>query len=704
MKQLIRSVANFYKPFLVFFLALTAILFFQNCSPTTNLFNSKNSQSKIAGGGGNGTGYDGKIQNFTRLVPGLTCDNNQVAIGTLTIQENSALVVTNEDSCQNDFKEVPLAALEFSSFSKKYIGYDGGVYTMLPNKEEAIQKRIFTEAWCRVLKSDDSGSEVEFAIEWQESGRIAKMSTFTSTTPDSLDPEMINATREIDFDSVLYQTSKGSLKIDLNKKNPNTKKSIGQYSGYIDNNWKEIDVECLMGGQFDLIAPEFNYNGQIDLTIPLGESLTSLIPSINKKNVSYSINDGLPSGVTFDSTTGIIQGTPASTSPRKKYAISAKFDFGEITRIVSLGVGLTQFVDQSQVNNNSVACSDRTSNCDLAGAVEVGNQMAPIPLIVKITVPNIRLNGQNLNITGDLFITGLPTKTEIDANQLSRHFKVSNQGILKLENLKLINGKDDMGGSLFSTDSMISINNTSFINNLADDNIITGQGGALYAVNSSVEILNSDFTTNSTRRSGSSIYGGAIYIKGGQKTTIRNTNFTSNSSVDGGGIYLDIITNQSVEIAECNFTENKSLHGAAIYSKLSNLYIIKNNFRRNESIFDGGAINFAWSQKSWIIESVFEGNKSGEFGSSAIYWSGVSAATYRYSSALFILDSSFTKHKGSIFGNTAVIYNHTGKIILKNSRLYDNGILESCYAPFGSDISVFLSAGGNYSADGTCPN
>lgn len=700
MKQLFNKSANFYKLILSFALAFVVVVLFQNCSPA-NSFSSESSQNKIAGEGGNGSGYDGKIQDFTRLVPGLTCDNNQIAIGSLILQENSALIITNENSCQNISKEVPLTDLEFSSFANKYIGYDGGVYTMLKNKEESIQKRIFTEAWCRALKPDNTGSELEFAIEWQETGRIAKMATYTV---NSLDPEMMNATRIIDFDSLFYHTNKGSLKIDLNKKNPNNKKSIGRYSGYIDNNWKEVNVECLMGGQFDLTAPEFNYRGQTDLTIPLGESLTSLIPNINKKNVSFSINEELPKGIIFDAKTGIIQGTPTSISARKKYAVSAKFDFGEITRIVSIGVGLTQLVDQYQINSNVTPCLDRNLNCDLAGAVEAGNQMAPIPLIIKITVPNIRLMGQNLNITGDLFITGLPTKTEIDASLLSRHFKISNKGILKLENLKLINGKDSIGGSLFSSDSMISIVNTSFINNLADDTVNTGQGGALYAVNSSLEIINSDFTANNTRRAGTNVYGGAIYIKGGLKTSIRKTNFTNNSSADGGGIYLDVISNQSVEITDCNFIENKSFQGAAINSKLSNLYITKTNFLRNESIFDGGAINFLWSQKSWIIESNFEGNKSGGFGSSAIYWTGSSAATNHTPSSLYIIASHFTKHRGSLYSNTSVIYNNSGKILLKNSSLTDNGILKSCYTPFNSENSIFLSAGGNHSDDGTCPN
>lgn len=685
------------------------ILPFQNC---TNSDLQSTSSSNIDNNkfiGGNGEPYDGKLSGYSRLVPGLICENQMVAMGTLEIHGNYATLVTNENSCQNLSEEVPISQLEFSSFSKKYIGYDGGVYTYLENRTENINKGIFTEAWCRAMKSDGSGSSFEFAVEWQEAGHIARFSQMTESNPSSLSS---TATRELEANRVSYFTSEGKLVINYGQKNSSNQKILGEYTGKIDGKDHVVPVQCLMGGQFDSKAPQFDYPYSTDQTLAVNEDITTLLPIVNKSTVTFALRGTLPEGLFFDKKTGAISGKPKAPSARKNILITAQFNFGEVSRELTIGVGDIQIVDQKIVNPTASACLYANGNCDLGGAIAKAKKIAPIPLIVRLGVSTIDFNGSGLNIEGDLSIIGLDSKTTLDAHSLSRHFNLLENAHLDLKNLILINGKDKVGGSInASFFGNLSIRDSSFRNNLADNGISRASGGAIAVTFGTLAIVNSEFVNNRTGATGQANRGGAVEVAHSNRVSIKDTLFKNNYSPTGGALYFfQGNVEKSREIINCTFEANSALRGGAIGYYLAETYISKSRFINNSSAIDGSAIDSLWSRRTWISESEFIGNTTSGDDSSVISWKNLPIqGLFGTEIILYILESKFSNNKLTS-NQGSVILNTGGQVFLRGSTFSNNGGFQECkavdLAPETSYIpppAKLLSLGGNSSSDGTCP-
>lgn len=678
------------------------LLFFQNCSPSSiqNLLSLNAASHKDSGG--NGEPYDGK-PSYSRLVPGLTCDDKNIAIGTLDIHGNTATVITNQNSCQNVSTEISISDLEFSSFSKKYIGYQDGVYTYLENRDETIAKGIFTEAWCRAMKTDSSVSAFEFAAEWQEDGQAANLSIFSEKDSDSLP---VPSQRILDIDRVSYQTNEGGLVIYFKQKIPGTRKFSGAYSGKIDGvDNQNINVECLMGGQFDPIAPQFTFSGPSNKTISIGEPITDLVPVVNKSVRQYSLDQELPNGLQFNTQTGAIFGSATELMPRKSYTISAQFSYGKIAKPISIGVGQVQVVDTLSPSVNNVPCTNKSSACDIYGAVALANSIWPTPLIVKINLSSLSLQGESLSLHGDLTLLGnQSTQTTIDAQLRSQHINVLPQAYLELNNLKLINGREIFGGSISAANATVIIKSTNFSNNRADKDLLNGgNGGALFINQGSLEILNSDFINNQTTVNGSRGNGGAIYLENAKYTSIKDSRFISNTSRLGGALYVNIGVSRQVSISGSRFESNKSTDGGALSAYLTDISIDSSQFIKNESVFEGGALAFHMGSRSWVSNSLFDGNRGSGFGSAAIYWQGNEWSGYHGQySALYVLESKFINHT-SMIPNAGVILDFLGQVVLRGSELNNNGSLKNCSTAFDAPTSLLISLGGNNSSDNTCP-
>jgi hypothetical protein len=82
----------------------------------------------------------------------------------------------------------------------------------------------------------------------------------------------------------------------------------------------------------------------------VGTSISSLSPSVSGNVSSYSISPNLPSGLNFDTTSGVISGTPTSVSSIGIYTVTAINSGGS----TSFGVIITVENELNIIDNNTI--------------------------------------------------------------------------------------------------------------------------------------------------------------------------------------------------------------------------------------------------------------------------------------------------------------------------------------------------------------
>ena len=214
---------------------------------------------------------------------------------------------------------------------------------------------------------------------------------------------------------------------------------------------------------------------------------TSTVQVPNGTTVTFTATPD--SGWELDSWTGATANTPNTTATL--YNVTAP------TTVT------VKFKKKKTVNS-----SDYNAWTLLKKAVEIADNDAIITINGEIKA-SIGNSGQ-IEINKHLKIKG-KTGAENDilnANTMSRIFKVASGKVLTLENLTLTGGKATETGD-------------------------AGSGGAIYAKNAStVNIENCIITGNEADTNG-----GGIYVEG-TPTTITNCIFTGNTAKNGGGIYI----------------------------------------------------------------------------------------------------------------------------------------------------------------------
>ncbi|NDC33489.1 MAG: hypothetical protein EBZ63_07295, partial [Burkholderiaceae bacterium] len=70
----------------------------------------------------------------------------------------------------------------------------------------------------------------------------------------------------------------------------------------------------------------------------VGQSITSLVPSVTGTVTNYSVSPTLPSGLSIDSGTGVISGTPSVASSSASYTVTAANADGSTTASVTIAV------------------------------------------------------------------------------------------------------------------------------------------------------------------------------------------------------------------------------------------------------------------------------------------------------------------------------------------------------------------------------
>jgi hypothetical protein len=86
----------------------------------------------------------------------------------------------------------------------------------------------------------------------------------------------------------------------------------------------------------DEIPSDLNYTTPNVFTID--ETITDLEPTVSGENLMFSIDSALPNGLSFDTATGIISGTPTELSAATDYVVTATNSGGSVSFTVSIAV------------------------------------------------------------------------------------------------------------------------------------------------------------------------------------------------------------------------------------------------------------------------------------------------------------------------------------------------------------------------------
>jgi hypothetical protein len=104
-----------------------------------------------------------------------------------------------------------------------------------------------------------------------------------------------------------------------------------------DNNggggpWSSSGLNLTVG---TAAPPTISYTGS-PFTYYTGSAITSLTPAVTNSPTSYSISPALPAGLSFDTSTGIISGTPTAASSNTTYTVTATNASGSGNTTISI--------------------------------------------------------------------------------------------------------------------------------------------------------------------------------------------------------------------------------------------------------------------------------------------------------------------------------------------------------------------------------
>lgn len=239
-----------------------------------------------------------------------------------------------------------------------------------------------------------------------------------------------------------------------------------------------------------------------------------------------------------------------------------------------------------------------------------------------------------------------------------------------------LNSADNSGGALYliygadaenpsSTRRTTTLDSVSFTNNTAK------YGGAISSMGSDTSINNCTFENNSTTTSGGAIVTNKTSFGTGAMVTITNSIIQSNSSVEGGALLLDALSNVAITSTDILNNTSSGKGGAISTHGCSSLTITECDVSNNQSEDNGGAIYVSYRTDNTdpdnpviyesyvnISNSVLNGNISQAAGG-AIY----AIAKDPLSNVLKVSDCTLSNNDASNEGGAVVITSATASII-----------------------------------------
>jgi hypothetical protein len=171
-------------------------------------------------------------------------------------------------------------------------------------------------------------------------------------------------------------------------------------------------------------------------------------------------------------------------------------------------------------------------------------------------------------------------------------------------------GNDVGGGALYAQGGIVTIRNSTFLNNRG------GNGGAIGNLQARFTIEDTLFQGNATNANvGGGGTGGAIYVDGSNngQLVLRRTTFRSNTAAFmGGAIHTYQYAGASGMTIEDSLFENNvtDRNGGAIYHQNGSLTIARSTFSGNVTRGQGGALWLLQATPTAITNSTFTGNRA----------------------------------------------------------------------------------------------
>jgi len=239
-----------------------------------------------------------------------------------------------------------------------------------------------------------------------------------------------------------------------------------------------------------------------------------------------------------------------------------------------------------------------------------------------------------------------------------------------------------------------------FENNLA----LNGGGLSLniqdFTQNNCIKITDSVFKENCAYGSGGGVYVSFAQEKMNVKSnniTFVNNNFTYNSAIHGGGVFLSVSsldpnsckTNNYVTCDKCRYIQNKAILGSAVNIK-SNSYIISNNILLeplfSNCVFEDNIIRFAPQEITGSRASVKVFGKGSLYSNEVnIQFQGEVMFTGNNGSAVFLVSSILKINNSNTTFRSNTGYYGGGVTMLRNSVIH---LEDNAYVLFDSNKAI----------------
>jgi hypothetical protein len=283
---------------------------------------------------------------------------------------------------------------------------------------------------------------------------------------------------------------------------------------------------------------------------------------------NFTISPDLPDGLSIDSNTGIISGTPLQISPVVTYTISALSGSIPIATTINFEVPISLAVvsssDLADANPGDGICSSGSSGCTLRAAVQEAAAL-PAGVLTRISVPAgtyTFTNGIGLQISSRVEMSGAGAAATIisGSNTLANVINVNTLLPVTIDGIAVTNGRPPGSGN-FDGVGLKSVSNDFTLKNceISGNSVQSSAVGIVKGVGlswmgqtaASRFLMDNCLITNNFRINSSAneeTYGGGVAIDGNGQFRIQNSTISNNTvqltgmfaKSKGGGLYITL--------------------------------------------------------------------------------------------------------------------------------------------------------------------